>query len=201
MEEKVVVVYKFEELSKDVQDKVVEWIGDKEDLSVFEEGIMENLRYNFPNSDMKVQYSLTHSQGDGVNIYGDLLVSDALNWEALKGKFTEGQVAKLLDYADEYKDKMFVSKNYGYAYCIADTISYADDLIVAMEEAGIEDIDTYLIEKFENHLIMAIKDLCNLYESQGYEEIDYHYTRDFVAEECEANDYRFLADGRLVDFL
>ena len=70
-------VYKYNELSEDAKEKVKQWYLD-DDFSPqeFENSCMDALNRLFPNSDLKVQFSLSACQGDGFNIYGKLDLSD-----------------------------------------------------------------------------------------------------------------------------
>ena len=68
-------VYKFNELSKDVQDKVIQRY--REELAGFMDANLENIMKrelnNYTNNlDFRLEYSLTSCQGDGVSFDGTI---------------------------------------------------------------------------------------------------------------------------------
>ena len=87
-------VYSFEELDVEAKERVKSWYLDDEiRVDMLTETYEENLRLAFPNSDLKVQWSLSSCQGDGVNIFGTLNLEDAF-------KLPE---SNFYDFLDEYK--------------------------------------------------------------------------------------------------
>lgn len=71
-----ITIYEFEELSKPVQEKVIEHFRLTNDYPFLEEGITENIKENLSKHKIKVikdfrtQYSLGYCQGDGVSFVG-----------------------------------------------------------------------------------------------------------------------------------
>lgn len=63
-------IYEFSELSEDVKTKVKEWyLNNFYQNEEFSDMCKEELSHRFPKSDLKVQYSLSYCQGDGLNVY------------------------------------------------------------------------------------------------------------------------------------
>lgn len=71
-------VYKFAELSQAAKEKVRDWYLEGQESCIFTEDCMMRLSELFPNSDLKVQYSLGYCQGDGLNIYGEIRLDELL---------------------------------------------------------------------------------------------------------------------------
>ena len=72
-------IYEFSELSEDVKAKVKEWyLNNFYQNEEFLDICKEELSHCFPKSDLKVQYSLSYCQGDGLNVYGTLNLKDVL---------------------------------------------------------------------------------------------------------------------------
>ena len=73
-------VYDFSELSEDAKEKAKQWyLDDDFRPSEFTEIYEQDLQNIFPDSELKLQYSLRYCQGDGLNIYGNLDVNNILN--------------------------------------------------------------------------------------------------------------------------
>ena len=74
---KVINVYRYNELSEDKKAVARSWyLKDYHSISSFKMACLEELKRFFPTSDLKLQFSLGYSQGDGLNIYGRLNMQD-----------------------------------------------------------------------------------------------------------------------------
>ena len=72
-------VYNYNELSEQAKEKVKNYYLISEIRNdLFQEDIKYNLSYYFNNSELDYQYSLSHSQGDGFNIYGKINVDEVI---------------------------------------------------------------------------------------------------------------------------
>ena len=90
-------VYNFSELSEDAKEKVKQWYLDDDFRPYeFENIYTEDLKYLFNNSDLKLQFSLSYCQGDGLNIYGKLDLMDVFT--AIRDTEHSG------DLFEQYKD-------------------------------------------------------------------------------------------------
>lgn len=93
-------IYNFSELSEDAKDKAKQWyLDDDFRPSEFTEIYEQDLRNIFPDSELKLQYSLNYCQGDGLNIYGELNVSNVLNLP--KSHFCGDEFNDLIEYFTE----------------------------------------------------------------------------------------------------
>ena len=109
-------VYKFDELSDNAKQKVKDWYLSNDDMVYwFEEDIKNHMESIFgANHGLALQFSLSHSQGDGVNLYGIFnpqIVFNAIDnapelFAEYKNELTDKQKAILLEYAKEYSNRL-----------------------------------------------------------------------------------------------
>jgi hypothetical protein len=203
--------YVFDELSEAAKEKVKEWYLDDpmrgECLTEdFEEAY---LKYFFANSKLKVQWSLSSCQGDGVNICGDILTSDIIAYirnynEQEHGnkyaydprKFTEKQLRRL-EWYSRYMDAITLPENRRYYYCLARHLEFADELIEALEDDSARGIDRQLIHDFEDVAKDIIGGLCSEMEHNGYEYL-YECDNEEISETCAINEWYFDASGNFI---
>lgn len=192
-------VYDFEELSETAKEVVRDWYNDNEmHNEMFYEDVLCVLSENFPNSNLKVEYSLNCCQGDGLNIYGTLSFTDIID----KLDFSDKEKRALKFYAKYGKDYICFEQNRRYTYSmkninrkcnIQDEI---DELVEMLTYNQIRNINVNLIENFYNAVFDYFYKMDREFEKQGYECL-YNHTDDEIVECCEANEYKFLADGTL----
>ena len=75
-------VYTYDELSDEAKEKVKDEflrVRQEYESDVFSDSCGTMLKELFPNSNLKIEYSLSYSQGDGFNTYGSLDVNDLIN--------------------------------------------------------------------------------------------------------------------------
>lgn len=107
-------VYKFNELCESSQYKVMEdeiyfWQEDFENL------IEDFINQNFPNSDLKYQYSLSCCQGDGFNFYGKIDISDIVKIVSLS--------VSEIEILNEIEGYLYFKKHYNKRYCYSMTFN------------------------------------------------------------------------------
>ena len=199
-------VYNFSELSEDAKEKVKQWYLDDDFRPCeFENIYTEDLRYLFNNSDLKLQFSLSYCQGDGLNIYGKLDLTDVFTairdtehsgdlFEQYKDLFSEHEQRTIEAYMEVCGREVELPYNRHYCYCIDDRVDFADDWIESLEYCRYKNIQIDTIRKMEKLVGRMFENLSATYEKYGY---DYFYNADdeVVNEECEANGWRFLEDG------
>ena len=198
-------VYDFSELSEEAKEKAKSWYLDGQEPEIFTENCEENLAYLFPNSDLKVQYSLSYCQGDGLNIYGEL---DPLNVIALLREKKCGDTFSEADksfsareekiikaYIKIFRFKISLPMNTThYSYCVANKTDFANEWIEELEYNQFRSIKTGVIRKFERIVVSVFRKLAAQYEKAGYEYF-YEISDEDMKEICEANEYMFLKDG------
>ena len=199
-------VYNFSELSEDAKEKVKQWYLDDDFRPCeFENIYTEDLRYLFNNSDLKLQFSLSYCQGDGLNIYGKLDLMDVFTairdtehsgnlFEQYKDLFSEHEQKTIEAYMEVCGRDVELPYNRHYCYCIDDRVDFADDWIESLEYCRYKNIQIDTIRKMEKLVGRMFENLSATYEKYGY---DYFYNADdeVVNETCEANGWRFLEDG------
>ena len=198
-------LYTYDELSEEAKEVVKQWyLDDDWRTENFTEMVDENLSELFPHSDLKVEYSLAYSQGDGLNIYGHLYMDDFLPYyQATKeAKATIAKYIEQLDYYDEAWVEFSQNRRYGYSMKFIDAkdiewlVGVAEDTLTIEEYIGHPEIvDTKLLEDFYSQIFDYFKNLDKEYEEMGYEYL-YEADDEEVAEHCEANGYEFYEDGR-----
>lgn len=197
-------VYKYDELNAKAQERVREWyLAQCRTPELFSEMLDEDLEMIFGKNDLDVEYSLNYSQGDGLNIYGSIPLTQILDaaercdwltyFDAFRNCFTADEKALIKRYAEGY-DTVNISCNTNclYSYCLADHIDYVYDY---MANVG-EDADTDLLNRVNAALISLFSGLCAFYKEWGYE-FFYDVDDDTLSEECEANGWEFTEDGEL----
>lgn len=197
-------VYKYNELSEEAKEKVKQWYLEGQEPFIFTEMCEEDLYNLFGENGLKVQYSLGHCQGDGLNIYGTIDAENILKClennnggiqlKEFENVLTEKEKKTILNYAKECR-KIELPINNHYCYSLADYIDIADDWEYQLENySGYNNINVEVLNKFERLVRNIFKNICNDYEKWGYEYF-YEISEEDLNEICEDNMYEFLEDG------
>lgn len=197
-------VYKYDELNAKAQERVREWyLAQCRTPELFSEMLDGDLEMIFGKNDLDVEYSLSYSQGDGLNVYGSIPLTQILDaaercdwltyFDAFRNCFTADEKALIKRYAEDY-DTVNIPRNVSnlYNYCYADHIDYVYDYMT-MTNAG-DDDDTDLLNRVNAALISLFSEVCASYEEWGYD-FFYDVDDDTLSEECEANGWEFTEDG------
>lgn len=204
---KIYNVYTYQELSEEAKEKANQWyLDDPFRVNEFEDIYTEDLHNLFPNSDLKMQFSLRYCQGDGLNIYGNLDLMDI--FKAIRDKSYCGELFKdFWDAMTEHEQKTIEAymevcgrnvklpyNNGHYSYCVSDKTDFAEDWISELEYQQYKNIQIDTIRKMEKLVADMFVMLSKTYEKYGYK---YFYEADAeeVAEVCKANEWEFLEDG------
>ena len=188
-------VYSYSELSEEAKEKVREWyIDDNDRCYMLSDCWNASLEYDFIYSDLKVQWSLNYCQGDGVNIYGKLKLSDMMDKIDFK-HYTKKEIRFIEWVIKEYNPVITLPQNDHYAYCMADRIDLESDLLWEMKYNGIKNIKRDVLEKLNNDIIAYFENLCGHLEMSGYEYL-YEPDEEEIIEACEANDWKFTEEGK-----
>lgn len=198
-------VYNYSELSEEAKEKAKRWYLDGQDAETFTYLQMEDLQRLFNNSDLKLQYSLSYCQGDGLNIYGKLDIIDVLSMikenragdymEEFENALTEKETKTIEAYMEVCGREIELPYNRsGYEYCVADRTDFAEEWIEELKYQMYKNIQIDTIRKLEKIVIEMFGTLAAQYEKYGY---DYFYEADeeTIIEVCEANEWMFLSDG------
>lgn len=197
-------LYKYEELNSEAKEKAKRNYLDNLEPALFTDEVETDLKTVFPNSNLKVQYSLNYCQGDGLSVYGSLDFEDIFN--ILKGNdypsltenidpFTEKEIKTLRFYANE-KGALNVDINQRYPFFCDWCYNFADNWIDTFESDGFSFIQTELIYRFEKAIKTIMRRYCKKWEDAGYK---FFYKIDDESMEEMSNDggLEYLADGTL----
>jgi len=171
MRQELINVYKFNELSEKVKEKVINRFREHEDYIMLKDNLTEMLHDELKKhnievlSNLKLGYSLSNSQGDGVNFTG------VFEWD--------NNVVTITKTNYHYEHYKTVTKEYERFDSDNDNIYLSD------EEYNKLDIDFSII----------YKQICAVIESAGYDEIEYRLKESTIIENIEANDYEFYDNG------
>lgn len=201
MKEFVTIGYSYNELSDGAKEKVKEWyLNDELRNNLFYEDLIEYLKENFPRSELKVQYSLSYAQGDGLNIYGRLNMYDFLKiWDACNE--VKLLMEKVLDNTDHWYN---FAENRQYCYsCKFRDLSFLEDdvgdTIRDLENTELNIVDsTEIVRVFYKALILHFTTLDKKFEKDGYKYF-YECEDSEVQEHCESNDYYFTESGEFIE--
>jgi len=141
-------VYNFSELSEDAKEKAKQWyLDDDFRPQEFENIYTEDLHYLFNNSDLKMQFSLSYCQGDGLNIYGKLDLMDVFaairdtdhsggQFKQYKDLFSEHEQKTIEAYMEACGREIELPYNRHYCYCVDDRVDFADEWIEIFQKEG-----------------------------------------------------------------
>ena len=202
-------VYAYSELSERAKEKVkTEFLQDEVRNDWFNEDCLETLHYMFPHSNLKVQYSLSSCQGDGLNIYGELKVSDFINLmndinkipinllnEIKSQMLSKQEMDLILEYTKYCNNNIILPNNYRYCYSIAYRINFAEEWKENLEDYEIN-YNKQIIDKFDLFVKNFFSEFNALLEKDGYEYF-YNISDEEMEETCEANEWTFLEDGTM----
>lgn len=187
MKEITIIGYKYNELTKKVQQNLKEKIVHNwEYMDDFNREIQDVICNEFPNSDIKIQWGLNCCQGDGVNLYGILDYRDAI--EFIKKKQPdeiEEDFIKIVKFCDiDFK----LPENPRYAYCYVNRADIAIDMINEYEAITDEEPHLYwqmVAKKFESVLVECIENFCKEIENYGYN----YFSADHIDDKCAVSFY------------
>ena len=172
-------IYKYNELSDHAKAKAFEWFESvrADENYIFTEDCEDSLKLRFPNSELQVQYSLSYSQGDGLNIFGNLYLPDVLPY--IKDNFTEEEFSYIKHIVNEYgtgdgcwfgDQYVKMQRNTRYAYCIAACNEYVtamrDNIVCEIEIAEESErkpdaiINDELINRLNMYVVEYFFNLC-----------------------------------------
>lgn len=195
----ITIGYTYNELSAEAKENVKQWyLNDELRNEIFYEDITYTLKENFPRSDLKVTYSLSCRQGDGLNIYGDLNLYDFIEkWEA-----TEKEKRRIEFYLDNANHVFTFENNNRYSYsCKFIDKKYINDYVESMIEDlqynEISNINGETIKIFYSDMLEHFEKLDRNFEKYGYDYL-YNCDDDEIEEHCADNDYYFTEEGNLI---
>ena len=190
-------VYQFNELSEDVQNKVIQRYRDYElDGLLYEDlaNIMKQELNNYTdNLDFRLAYSLNSCQGDGVSFEGTVKDKDELLTLAslVYDNKIPKNILRLIE-RDIIYSVEFARNSYSYVHKYTVTITIIDNYNISDGYCHI----SRAIAEFEKAINEWYLQVCNTLEEFGYDTIEYIYSDDNIKSYIEANECEFFIYGR-----
>ena len=194
---KTIELYKFEELSKEAQEKVVQWyMDDPFRNDIFSEMCNEFYNSEFPNSELEAHYDLSYCQGDGYNTEGKLQIYDIID----KLKFTDEEKKILHSYYDEMNTTFMFHCNRQYSYSCKFIDKkyideYVEDDVDNLVYYSFPNADSNLIKRMYEQIFDYFENIDRQFEKDGYK-FFYEPDMEEIVGSCEANDWWFTKDGK-----
>lgn len=189
---KTINVYLFNELSHEAKQNAIKNCQNKfeTDLDFFYDDCIEKIEEKGFFGNIRLNYSLGYCQGDGLNFSCEYFSSEKLNkiFENILGEGKQKTIDAIIN------NSYFKLNNSNKRYCYASTkdLDYIfDDNIDA---PNIEEV----VRKVEDKLKSIYIDLCRELELNGYNEIEYQGSYDYIANLLEENEYEFLENGQII---
>lgn len=187
-------IYKYEELSKKAKEKAKNEYREffQECMNdLFYRDFVEELRENGFKS-LEPQYSLSHCQGDGCSVVGEIYLEEILNNEEIMENFDKDEIRRL-EYIDcKVENEIKIEHNSNYYYH-ANTMSFYANVYVNTYTHGRDwELMIDVFDKLEGVLEDYFVTLCNRMEVVGYEVI---YDEEGLEEELMELDYEYYENG------
>lgn len=188
-------IYEYDELSVEAKEVARKWYTDSmnEDFSFESEQITESFTDELSElgyTDVEVNWSLSHCQGDGVAFYGTLYTQELL--KIAKRLLSERDYNRL-EVIGECEDVSVEINRSGWGnYHHWNTMSV--ELVDAHcweDYPKVLELLEKLVEEIEKDVVTISKRL----EEQGYAEIDYRFSKEAIEESIRVNAYEFTEDG------
>jgi hypothetical protein len=210
------LVYTFEELSDAAKKKALDYYRDLQhehfdsrDLTDQFKSILKERGFT---DRVEVGWSLGHCQGDGVAFWGRIDLKDFFKWassgehpeytERMKGavKFSPlaPHVGVVVTHSGRYYHWNSMEVELGYD---EDELKHASGKPWRhgpkdWRPRDQKEVDlTGLIPEFQKYMEQWVKDTSKELEKNGYAELEYQSSDDYVKEFIEANDFEFYEDG------
>ena len=157
--------------------------------------IQDIIDNDFPNSDIKVQWSLDYCQGDGVNLYGELDYRDAIEFiKKMQPDKIEEDFTRIVKFCNiDFK----LPENPRYSYCYVNRADIAEALLCEYEAITDEEPPQdwqAVVQRFKAVLIECLEDFCRQIEDYGYKYFDVdHIDNDYATNFY--NDTIFTSSG------
>lgn len=196
-------LFNFSELSKEAQAKAIEdWRNngnafDNCSADILTDKFREELKsYGF-DDDVRVEWSLSYCQGDGVAFYGSIDLEKVLPNHV--DDFTKDELRRLYWLNKEFGVRIETVRNsYGYRYSHANTMDIDLYCDYRTDYRQTEQYDEVL-QKLEEVVLNDIHSLSHMLEGVGYAFIERMESDEVIREFFEYNDdcYEFTEDGTL----
>lgn len=185
-------VYDFKELSKEAKYYAIEKWYENEDYPFLEDYIQEELHQLDEHEifeDIKLQYSLSYCQGDGLSFSAHINLKNFL--DNIYSKKLQ-QFKK--DTIQNYIYKCYSKGNTGhYCYASKSDIEYYENYQNGIERKYIDILWQDILEEIKKYYM----NICNNLEKYGYSILEYRMNDEEFSEFCEDNEYKFFENGKM----
>jgi len=176
MELKQIEVFKYDELSDTAKEKALSYYNKDNQFDYLSDDLNEYLKQlleenGIKGENVKLYYSLSYCQGDGV---------------CFEGNF-------------EFKGFNINVKHDGHYYHSNSKIIEVEALEENDDDLR-QDLIEALSEEVENEFSELYKEICDKIEKSGYSQIEYENSEENFKEVCEMNEYTFRANGEMENF-
>lgn len=190
---KEIQVFKFDELSVEAKERARQDYCEIEDYSFLIEEELKQTDECF--DEVKLQYSLSYCQGDGLSFSGELNLRKFLTLVYSKKRKLN---KKMIDLLCDWIYSVESAGNEGrYYFCSKSDIKYTEDYSLEKE---MSEFRYLIIDKLWENVLAEIQnyyvELCRQLEKYGYSILTYRMTDEEFSEHCEIDDYQFLEDGK-----
>ncbi len=185
-------LYKFNELSEEGKQNAIEKERNREDyyfLDMFSDDANEKISEAGFKGNVKLQYSLSYSQGDGLSFCADY-------FDKLNDLFTEvlgPRKQKTIDCLINNISFSLKGNNGRYCYASKSDLDLELDNYYVKSQTNIDLVINKVREKLED----LYMDLCKELEKNGYSEIEFQDSDECISENLISNDYDFTEDGKM----
>lgn len=186
-------VYNFNELEEDIQQKIIDKWYEKEDYHFLSNDIREELNYLDKHkifNDVKLYYSLSNCQGDGLSFDSEIDLHKFLE-KIYSKKLKTNQFDAICNYV--YK---VYTKNTNNHYCYASKTDINFNYNIYEKYKHIENLWQDILEEIKDYYL----EICRKLENYGYSILDYRMDFNEFSELCENNEYNFLKNGKMVNY-
>ena len=189
-------VYDFEELSESAKETVrYNYLNTFRDPDDYQYDCEDELIRSFTWSNLKVQFSLSYCQGDGVNIYGEISTLDAESVFVEQGIMND-ELQKFFDMLRNTCGYFEINLPYNnrYSYGLPKKTTIREQIIDMLDEDQCDLWELEIID-FSDKLGRIIHTYEDRFEINGY---DYFYAvnDDEIIEYQQENGYMYLPDGK-----
>ena len=195
-------IFGFEELSPEVQEKVIEEHQEKMDLvdwDAINEDVTEFFAEKLKEKGLPcddVRYSLSHCRGDEVAFYGNVDIKEYVEKNSVDFDWLAVVlVTEVFEKSSSLLDKVRVritKSNQHYDHY------NSMDVYVDLLEGELTPEEESAAERLERHIQENIKDVSRELEKLGYDILDSYFSNEWIKETLIENGYKFLKDGRVV---
>lgn len=177
MKTRTINIYSFGELSDKAKQRAIDLWYEHEDYPF----LQENLEYQLKEldkkgifSDVKLQYSLSYCQGDGLSFKANIDISKwTKNKKVIEAVYSAGSTGNTGSY------------------------SYASESQIVIESENASAETEKKIDAIEKEIAAYYMDICRKLEKSGYAELEYRMDFKEFEEHAEANDYEYLENGEM----